>query len=280
MQENIDTELLDDLFPDRRELLLNLFEKIQDFNFEIYNDFESLKNIILIDSPFGTGKTFFAKTLKRYLEKENINSIYFDAWENDYEKEPFIVISKHIFKELMKNESILKRAESFIKEKFFKLIENIFDRDFDINFGIYTKKIKVGCNTTINLKEVFIDNLKEPKDPIEEFKDGLGKLIEDLDNKKLVLIIDELDRCRPDYAMKLLEIVKHFFNIKGLIIIVFENKKALNNSIKSLYNFDNEDNIEENYTLKFFSEEIKLSPINYEKFIIDKLYNEFGTDNH
>lgn len=279
MQEGIDIELLDDLFPDRRELLLNLFEKIRDFNFEMYNDFESLKNIILIDSPFGTGKTFFAKTLKGYLEKNNINninSIYFDAWENDYEKEPFVVISKHIFKELMKNVSIIEKAEFFIKEKFFKLIENIFDRNFNVNLGIDTKIIKAKCDTTINPKEVFIDSLKEPKDPIEEFKNGLEKLIEDLNSKKLVLIIDELDRCRPDYAMKLLEIVKHFFNIKGLIIIVFENKKALNNSIKSLYNFDNEDNIEENYISKFFIEEIKLYPIDYAKFIIDELCNKFN----
>lgn len=251
MQKVVDIEL-DDLFPEREKLLSSLFDEIQDFDFEMYNDFESLKNIILINSPFGTGKTFFAKTLKKYLDEKNINSIYLNAWENDYIKEPFLVISKYIFEKIKGKEEIKRFFDK--SYELFKRIGNIITPEFS------------------NIAELFE---KQEQDPIKEFKNELEKLIREIDNKKLVLIIDELDRCRPDYAMKLLEIVKHFFNIKGLIIIVFENKKALNNSIKSLYNFDNEGSIEEDYISKFFIEEIKLSPINYKKFIIDELCKEF-----
>lgn len=251
MQKVVDTEL-DDLFPEREKLLSSLFDEIQDFDFEMYNDFESLKNIILINSPFGTGKTFFAKKLEKYLDEKNINSIYLNVWENDYIKEPFLIIGKYIF-EKIKGKQKIKRF--FDKSyELFKRVGNIITPEFS------------------NIVEIFE---KQEQDPIKEFKNELEKLIREIDNKKLVLIIDELDRCRPDYAMKLLEIVKHFFNIKGLIIIVFENKKALNNSIKSLYNFDNEGSIEEDYISKFFIEEIKLSPINYEEFIIDELRKEF-----
>ncbi len=144
--------------------------------------------------------------------------------------------------------------------------------------GVNTKILKANIETTFNINK-FINCIKDEKDPIEDFKNELEKLIKEISNKKLVLIIDELDRCRPDYAMKVLEVAKHFFDIKGLVIIFFANKKALYNSIKALYNFDNNDTNGEDYISKFFTERIQLNPIDYEKYIIDCLASrlEFKT---
>lgn len=256
---------LDDLFPERRKTLLQIVNKIKHFSFEKTNEYDNVENVLLVQGGYGTGKTFFAKKLNDCLLGEGVDSVYFSAWEKDYVNQPFVVISRVILKEIFKNKNIVKNAEKFISDKFKKIMNYIISKDFNIKLG--TGPLEV--DTNISLQEI-INAIKDQKDPIAEFKDDLSTLINKLKNKKLVLIVDELDRCRPDYAMKVLEIIKHFFDIDGLIVIVLSNIKALNNSVKSLYNFENNNN-EESYLTKFFVDKVILNPINYEKFIVDTL---------
>ena len=61
------------------------------------------------------------------------------------------------------------------------------------------------------------------------------KLQEGIPTRKLVVVIDELDRCRPDYALSLLEIIKHFFNVPGVHFVLGVNLKELQNSVKARY---------------------------------------------
>ena len=49
----------------------------------------------------------------------------------------------------------------------------------------------------------------------------------------MVVVIDELDRCRPDYALSLLEIIKHFFNVGGVHFVLGVNLKELQNSVRA-----------------------------------------------
>lgn len=257
MKEILDKNLiLDDLFPQRQELLVSLKEKINNFSFAKHNIYDNIENVILIESDFGTGKTFFAKKLNDYL-KSDLDSIYFSAWENDYEEQPFMVVSRHIYKYF--NNLTTKNKTKVYTENLYSLIKN------------------VGYFIDPRIKEFFEMCEKTIDDPIDEFKKALKKLInEQLKGKKLVLIIDELDRCRPDYAMKVLEVIKHFFDIEGLIIIFFANEKSLYNSIKALYNFDNNDTNGEDYMAKFFMERIHLNPIDYDKYITDRLAKILG----
>ncbi|AZV79491.1 hypothetical protein EBB79_17530 [Parasedimentitalea marina] len=53
--------------------------------------------------------------------------------------------------------------------------------------------------------------------------------------RKLVIVIDELDRCRPDYALSLLEIIKHFFNVDGVHFVLGVNLTELQNSVRARY---------------------------------------------
>lgn len=243
---------LDDLFPERRKTLLQIVNKIKDFSFEKTNEYDNVENVLLVQGGYGTGKTFFAKKLNDYLLGEGINSVYFSAWENDYVNDVFANISINFYKYFAEKNKI----NTNVKE----ILNNAYD----------FVKIIGDLTTNSNLSKLLEFFEKDKKNPIIEFKDELSKTINELENKKLVLIVDELDRCRPDYAMKVLEIIKHFFDIDGLIVIVLSNIKALNNSVKSLYNFENNNN-EESYLTKFFVDKVILNPINYEKFIVDTL---------
>jgi hypothetical protein len=53
--------------------------------------------------------------------------------------------------------------------------------------------------------------------------------------QKLVIVIDELDRCRPDYALALLEIIKHFFAVPHVHFVLDVNLHELENSVKVRY---------------------------------------------
>jgi hypothetical protein len=54
-------------------------------------------------------------------------------------------------------------------------------------------------------------------------------------HRKLVIVVDELDRCRPDYALSLLEIIKHFFDVPHVHFVLGVNMSELENSVKARY---------------------------------------------
>jgi len=75
---------------------------------------------------------------------------------------------------------------------------------------------------------------KERKKQYGEFQSALECVIQRT-NKKLVIIVDELDRCRPTFAIQTLELAKHLFSVKGLIFVFALDIKQLSNSVKTVY---------------------------------------------
>jgi predicted KAP-like P-loop ATPase len=78
----------------------------------------------------------------------------------------------------------------------------------------------------------------------------------------LIIFIDELDRCRPLYAIECLERIKHIFGIKRLIFVLSIDKKNLAKSIQSQYgNIDTN-----NYLRRFIDLEFDLKNPSIDKF--------------
>ena len=86
-----------------------------------------------------------------------------------------------------------------------------------------------------------IENHHLEKETIQDFKKELNQLADKLE-KPLVFIIDELDRCRPDFAIRLIERIKHFFDIPKIVFVLVMNKPQLLQSVKSFYGYDSEMN--------------------------------------
>ena len=77
----------------------------------------------------------------------------------------------------------------------------------------------------------------------QDFKAALELLVSTLQNAKaidgpLYIFVDELDRCRPDYAIKLLEGIKHLFAVKGVVFVVSTNMDQLSKSVQAVYGGD------------------------------------------
>ena len=83
------------------------------------------------------------------------------------------------------------------------------------------------------MTESHVDKLARDK-----FKIDMGLLLKEIGKEKelpLFILIDELDRCRPNYAIELLENIKHIFDIPGIVFIVATDSKQLSHSINAVY---------------------------------------------
>jgi hypothetical protein len=90
------------------------------------------------------------------------------------------------------------------------------------------------------LFEKAIESHSARKRAVVEFKEKLTRLIGLLTEHAgalvpLFVFIDELDRCRPSYALRLLEEVKHIFGISGVVYVISTNIDQLQNSVCAVY---------------------------------------------
>lgn len=225
--------------------------------------------VLMLNENFGMGKSYFVTRFTQHLRNNNVDCIYFSAWENDYLELPFVSFSKEIIK-YFQNKSMTKKASTeFVKatKSIYKVISSIAKAtsfSANANLGVFSTKVSLDSNKAITAAEDFIQSFIKKDDYLIAFKKTLKGFIDSLKNKKLVIIVDELDRCRPDYAMKTLEIIKHFFDIEGLFIIVPTNENSLFKCVKSLYGFNEETSTNtESYFKKFFDDIETLYKPNY-----------------
>ena len=211
-------------------------------------------NSIAINSSWGSGKTFFVKQIQMILgakndfynddfsasEKEKILKcynlccqehridrveslylpIYYDAWEYDNDDDPILSIVYEII-------STLHNKHEFEK--------------VEINFTKILKAFAESCKI-FGLSH-FIEALK-PDDNLEPITknrnlkaqvDDFFNLIPEERAKKVVIFIDEIDRCKPTYAIKLLERIKHYFDNDRIIFIFSTDLGELQHSVKCVY---------------------------------------------
>lgn len=229
IKETIDSDILE-----RNYQIINLMRLLN-----------SMKDnhIISVDGPWGCGKTFFIKQMmyikEKYKEfssikKEDIEIIkdfdkkyivlYYNAWENDDHIDPLDSIIYAILNILPKyNEAFINGTELF------ELIKKSVMNFIEIS--------SVGIIKADDIKEMKkYEDLADLVNTIEEKKNALYELIKIITkNKRLLLIVDELDRCKPDYAIKTIETIKHFYNNDTISTIVVTNNNQLSKTIKKFY---------------------------------------------
>lgn len=228
----------------KEDPFLDCFESTKDFAKALMHDIETKEtpHSLLLSADFGMGKTFFSTRFAQFLKNNKYDVIYFSVWENDYFIDPFLAFSKVIVNYI---------HNRFKAEKYKANLEKLFGVTKKV---VESLSLNFTCGVSISSKDL-IEGFKEI-DPIVEFRKKLTTFISKIPKKKLIIIVDELDRCRPDYAMKVLECIKHFFDIEGLFVIIPTNKKALDNGIKALYNLEDcNSKLCESYSQKFFNDE-------------------------
>lgn len=264
--------------------------------------------VISVSGDWGTGKTYLAKNWHKYLEEQKYFTCYIDAHKKDYAEDPLLIIMSEIenyVNKYMKEENgVVKEAFKNVKDKFLPFLASgiktvgkigasillpdiIFSNMSKIIDNIDGEKLKEIIKGSIdeynNKKdsriEEYYDNIKAYSKNIEEFKNELEKFAATF-NKPVVIFIDELDRSNPKFVIKLIEQLKHIFEIPNLAFILTVNKKELSNTIKGIYGSEMDGYA---YYKKFTTHDFTLYPIeklnddNLKTFIEEtmKKYNDF-----
>lgn len=224
-----------------------------DDKLERWKEIENLSPVLLnaqaplvfaLDAPWGGGKTTFIKLWQHYLAQDSQKkvSIYLNAWESDFSHDPLIPLLSALDTWLsgIKGKD---QAEAWNKAK--KIAPKILK-------GIAIAGVKVGTMGILDASDAvegiaaeaaagitndIVASFNSKLSALDEFKKLLKKAMDALpDNQpNLIIFIDELDRCRPTYAIEVLERIKHLFDIERIVFVLAVNRDQLSKSLKGVY---------------------------------------------
>ena len=243
--------------------------------------------VMAIDSPWGTGKTTFLKMLRACLEAEQFVCLHFNAWETDFADDPLIAFMGEmdglirsisgIEADRLKSLNKAKRISGAIAKRAIPAaIKAATLGALDISGEIE----KVMADAAGAMTTDAVDAYLKEKGLIEEFHQQIEQALalagENGKRLPMIVFVDELDRCRPLYAIEMLERIKHLFNVSHLIFVLAIDKEQLSISLGAVYGQGFNSN---EYLRRFFDLEFRLMQIDSTRYcesLIERMgLNEF-----
>lgn len=202
--------------------------------------------VLALDSPWGTGKTTVVRMLRSSLKRENIASAYFNAWKEDYVSDPLIPMVAAIDE--------LKVVDPEAKKQFGARMATVKRVASKVAKRGLVAAVKLATMNAVDLEEAaedvlaatagdavddVIESFKQEKASLERFRDALESAVQAIQSedapKPLVFFIDEFDRCRPTFAIELLERIKHLFDVKNMVFVLSIDKTQLEAITAAVY---------------------------------------------
>jgi len=221
---------------------------------------------MVIDGGWGTGKTEFCQKLIRLMREQHpdYQPVYIDAFRSDHSGEPLLALLAEIIKactpedtgeqpsEQRKNITrkvakaagfvmktvakaavghILKQNTDDLAEEFQQIMNDGQDAD-SLAETVTDAAATIASHTIDATVEALLKEQIEAEKNLETLKTCLKELAAE---KPIILFIDELDRCRPDYAVDMLEVIKHVFDVENVKVVLVTNTKQLRAAINHRY---------------------------------------------
>lgn len=196
---------------------------------------------IAIDGDWGSGKTWILDALESQLSSDEYLIFHYNAWENDFYEEPLVALLSVMIEKLNEVAKQKSLYESVVTEL---LKEAASDLEI-LAVGIAKYFIKIDIDKSIkNKKNLFnrikkgtkiandIDSMLPLRKTLAEIREVIKNLAEKL---KILLVVDELDRCLPEYAIKVLERLHHVCNKMQVFQIISIDKFNLADSICKVF---------------------------------------------
>ncbi len=226
-----------------------------------------------IDAAWGAGKTTFLKMWAQHLQNEGFPVVKFNAWETDASGDPFVALTTEIAEQLKvwPDSTVASRLHQtqFLAKN---LLRRVAPGAIRAASGfIPVVGAEVGHALSSYASEAMAGYFDQ-KQSAAQFKASLQELANSLrassGNKPTIVLIDELDRCRPSYAIELLETAKHIFGVDNVVFVLAVNRTELAHSVRVLYG----DRFEaEGYLRRFFDIDFRLPAPNRQAFIRNML---------
>ncbi|TAF12665.1 MAG: hypothetical protein EAZ74_06875 [Alphaproteobacteria bacterium] len=265
--------------------------------------------VCLLDGKWGTGKTTFVRQWSSHLSKSDIPNVYFNSFASDYIDTPFTALA-----------GMFIRAARDAKKQDDPALANFLEKAAKVGKALAATTAKVGLKAATlgaldgasiqgmaeavaeGLGEIVESSVKnlleehaERETQFQAMRDAFSQLALTLTGEAngeigrppLIIFVDELDRCRPDFSLGILEILKHFFNVDGVHFVLVTNKSYLESAVAGKYGFSGSSS---EYLEKFY-DFIVIFDLNYDRhnpkstdtFIknnLNRLVNDESNDAH
>ncbi|KKE85441.1 KAP family P-loop NTPase fold protein [Pseudoalteromonas luteoviolacea] len=219
---------------------------------------------MVIDGSWGTGKSEFCHKLINLMnEQESHHLIYIDAFKADHANEPLMTVLAEVIKVLPEDES----KQSFVKKALPAVryglktiakagVSHLLRQDAADVVDDFDKQIQQAADKTIDatVESILKDHVEAEKN-LKALQEAMAEIAAE---KPIVLFVDELDRCRPNFAVDMLEIIKHTFDVNGVQFVLVTNTQQLKASVNHCYGAAVD---AQRYLDKFIKFRFELSPI-------------------
>ncbi len=242
--------------------------------------------VLAIDAPWGAGKTTFLKMLARHLRNQEFPVVEFNAWETDFTNDPFLALSEELTAALREYVAA-RRGGRIDRVKIYKLRKAATDvlrravpgairvataGILDVN-PIMEKEVGLALASYAQQRlSAYLDT----RASLTTFRASLEELAKELaatnSDRPLIVVIDELDRCRPSYAVELLETAKHFFSVDHVVFVLAVNRSELAHSVCAIYGSDFD---APGYLRRFFDVDFRLPDADRQR-LLDEILERAG----
>jgi hypothetical protein len=197
---------------------------------------------LIIDGDWGTGKSEFCHKLINLMEvcHPDYQLIYVDAYKADHVDEPLLTLLAEIMKLVPKGlqqksffKKVLPTLKFGLKAGGKGVVGHLLKQDFTDVADDFDKEIKQISDKIIDSSvESLLKGHVEASKNLQALQSALTELAKD---KPITIFVDELDRCRPDYAVAILETIKHVFDVENVQFVLVTNSTQLRASINHCY---------------------------------------------
>lgn len=228
--------------------------------------------VSILHGRWGSGKSTFVRKWLVDLHSEGFGTVYFDAFENDYIKDPFIALNAVLLRKLNSLDDRGGEKGRAFKKNAIAVSKKLLIASAKVGFKAatlgaislsdldMTEELSSSASDTVgDLSEAavqrILDEYSQADETFSAFRASLAttpELLsqsETLGSGKVIFVVDELDRCRPDFALGLIESLKHFFKTESLHFVLVANKEFLVRSVGARYGLTD---ASEEYLDKFF----------------------------
>ena len=220
--------------------------------------------VLAVDAAWGAGKTTFLRMWAQYLRNRDFPVVEFNAWETDFTGDPFIALSGELMSGLHQDAagSLAEKMEAMkgaAKEVVRRAVPGVIRVATAGILNVSLMLEKEAGQALASYAETRLSSYRQEQESVQAFRrtlqDMARTLAESKEGNPLVVVIDELDRCRPSYATELLEVAKHLFTVDHIVFVLAVNRSELAHSIRALYGSEFD---AQGYLRRFFDVDFRL----------------------
>jgi hypothetical protein len=206
--------------------------------------------VLAVDAPWGYGKSWVAtKLFERLVAGDEGAAVLIDAFRFDHHDDAFAVIASSAMKALKPNaerkRNFLRAAGRVLKTAAPAAVKGVSEIALR-TVGVESKTLsEVGeklkdfvidgaADYSEKSIEAMLERYSETQRYQDDFVEAFSAITKNLP-KPFVVIIDELDRCRPSFALEVLERIKHLFSAENVVFVLFWSSAAIQESVRHTY---------------------------------------------